>query len=74
IKRSVEAQEMYKTFNMGMGLAVICASSSAQNCIAVFNKHGFTARAVGRVTDKAEKMVINAHDHFGRNTVVELSG
>ncbi len=55
----VEQSEMYRTFNMGMGLCLI-VSGEAERIVAVFADHGFEAREVGVVTDKAGELVIES--------------
>ncbi|MEM4729622.1 MAG: phosphoribosylformylglycinamidine cyclo-ligase [Thermoplasmata archaeon] len=45
----VTTREMYQTFNMGMGLALIAPQSSVETITDVFSKHGLRAEAVGRV-------------------------
>lgn len=57
----VEEEEMYKTFNMGMGLVVIASSSEEEIC-EVFRKHGFDSKVVGEVTDEAGVVRITGFD------------
>lgn len=45
---AVETKEMYRTFNMGMGLCVIVPDAQKDDALRVLNKH-FHARAVGRM-------------------------
>lgn len=59
--KQLEAKEMYKTFNMGMGLAIITAAPQA--VIEVFVKYGFTAAVVGLVTDQAATVSICSEPH-----------
>lgn len=51
IANHVSLEEMYKTFNMGIGLAVICAHSP-DAVIEKFRLAGFEAAVVGKVTGK----------------------
>ena len=60
LAKNVETEELYRTFNMGMGLTVI-ASDSADEIISVFKKHGFEAKAVGVVTDKKGAIAIKSN-------------
>jgi phosphoribosylformylglycinamidine cyclo-ligase len=57
IGKQVEPEEMYKTFNMGMGLCVI-ARDHIDEIVSCFAKHGFAAKNVGTVTNEANKLVI----------------
>ncbi len=45
--------EMYRTFNMGVGLIVVCSDSQADRVIRVFKKHQQDAMRIGRVEKKA---------------------
>jgi phosphoribosylformylglycinamidine cyclo-ligase len=58
IGRTVSPQEMYATFNMGMGLCVIVESSSTK-VVECFEAAGFSAQEIGVVTDKAKQLTIN---------------
>ena len=48
----VSNSEMYKTFNMGIGLVVICPEPRADQVIRVFNRHGQGATRIGKVRKK----------------------
>jgi len=48
----VQDTEMYRTFNMGVGLIVICPENQAERVILVFRKHRQDARRIGRVERK----------------------
>lgn len=41
--------EMYRTFNMGVGLVVVCAESGVDRVVRVFRRHGMVAGRIGRV-------------------------
>ncbi len=43
-------EEMYRTFNMGMGFAVVCRKESAGDIIRVLEKHNLACKVVGEVT------------------------
>ena len=45
----IEKREMYKTFNMGIGMLVTCPESEASRCIQVLTKTGETAKIIGEV-------------------------
>ncbi len=44
--------EMYRTFNMGIGLIVACLDEQADRVIRIFKKHGQDAMPIGRVQKK----------------------
>jgi phosphoribosylformylglycinamidine cyclo-ligase len=56
--RNIEPEEMYKTFNMGMGLTVI-TDGQADFIIKTFKEYGFTAKVVGEVTDSRGEIIID---------------
>jgi len=56
--RNIEIEEMYKTFNMGMGLAVI-TDGEADFIIKTFKEYGFTAKVIGEVTDSRGEIIID---------------
>lgn len=69
IAKTVEPTEMYSTFNMGMGLAVI-VNGEAQQALDVLSQHGFDAKVVGTVNDNAGHVVVKgAHNS---KTPIEL--
>ena len=51
IKRAgrIHDAEMYRTFNMGVGLIVVCPENQAERVIQAFNKHRQSARRIGRI-------------------------
>jgi len=51
IKRAgrVQDAEMYRTFNMGVGLVVICPETQSERVIRAFHKHRQDATRIGRV-------------------------
>src|SRR5262249_51959646 len=57
IARSVDEEEMYKTFNMGMGLCVI-VDGDTKPVIEAFNSAGYKAQDVGHVTDKPKQLTV----------------
>lgn len=58
IAASVAEEEMYRTFNMGMGLAVI-VDSGAEELIEIFQSLGHHAQIVGQVTDQARTLTMS---------------
>lgn len=48
----VSDREMYRTFNMGIGLVIVCPEDQANRIIRVFRKHRQDASRIGRVTKK----------------------
>jgi phosphoribosylformylglycinamidine cyclo-ligase len=61
IARDVQPQEMYNTFNMGMGLGLICKDNE-KGIIDCFTKSGYLAQVVGTVTAEAEVLRIKDMD------------
>lgn len=61
IGEHVNEEEMYKTFNMGMGLALIVddKDGSPEAIIEIFEKHKMKAQAVGHVTERAKTLTIS---------------
>jgi phosphoribosylformylglycinamidine cyclo-ligase len=45
----VEAEDMYKTFNMGIGFVLLLPPESVESAIAHFQAHGLAAYAIGEV-------------------------
>ena len=62
--RTIEKEEMYKTFNMGMALTVTTDGES-DLIIKTFKEHGFTAKVVGEVTDSRGELVIDGVGALG---------
>ena len=44
----ISDSEMYRTFNMGVGLVLICPDLQADHAIRIFKKHGQQATKIGR--------------------------
>ncbi|MBX9688475.1 MAG: phosphoribosylformylglycinamidine cyclo-ligase [Candidatus Obscuribacterales bacterium] len=53
IQNHVEEEEMYKTFNMGMGLGIIAEEKDSAQIIDCFKSFGHNAALVGSVTSEA---------------------
>jgi phosphoribosylformylglycinamidine cyclo-ligase len=50
--QDVEKEEMYKTFNMGIGFCVIAPEEEGERVDEIFKKYGLQSRQIGEVTDK----------------------
>jgi phosphoribosylformylglycinamidine cyclo-ligase len=67
IGKSVEEEELYKTFNMGMGLGVIAEEKDCEKIIEIFGSAGFRAQLVGELTDEAGTIRISGLDFVLRD-------
>lgn len=61
LRKHVAQEELFKTFNMGMGLAVIVDKSQAAPVIDTFTKHNFKAQLVGQVTNQGDKLSVECN-------------
>ncbi len=68
MKKSITREEMYRTFNMGYGFAVIAENENADNLVDLFNKY-HTTRRIGRVT-KSGKIVIRESGDRARPVIL----
>jgi len=50
--QGVNANEMYKTFNMGIGFCVISPKSEESKIISIFKKHRIHSQQIGTIIDK----------------------
>ena len=50
--QGVEKEEMYKTFNMGIGFCLITPKDEVSRIGQIFKKHGFTSMQIGKITEK----------------------
>lgn len=50
--QDVEKEEMYKTFNMGIGFCLIASEDEEENINSVFKKHGLHSRQIGKIAEK----------------------
>jgi phosphoribosylformylglycinamidine cyclo-ligase len=48
----VEKEEMYKTFNMGIGFCLIAQEEEEELIDDIFKKHGLKSRQIGSITEK----------------------
>ncbi|RNJ77526.1 MAG: phosphoribosylformylglycinamidine cyclo-ligase [Nitrosopumilus sp. H8] len=51
-EQGVRRDEMYKTFNMGVGFCVIAPADQAARIQSVFKKHKIPSRQIGQITSK----------------------
>jgi phosphoribosylformylglycinamidine cyclo-ligase len=57
VGKHVAQEEMYKTFNMGMGLVLIVDGDTGP-IVEIFKKHGFSAAQVGTTTDRVLTLTV----------------
>lgn len=50
--QDVEKEEMYKTFNMGIGFCLIAPEEEEEQIDEIFKKHGLRSRQIGEIIDK----------------------
>ena len=55
----IERDEMYRTFNCGIGMIAIVPSAKAEAAVALLNSHGETAQVIGEVRKGGHGVVIN---------------
>lgn len=48
---NVDEEEMYRTFNMGVGFVIVASKDTAENAIEACRKHGVNANIIGRVVE-----------------------
>ena len=51
--QGVDAGEMYRTFNMGVGFCVVAPGGEADEIISAFRRHRIRADVIGRITGKS---------------------
>ena len=51
-EQGVKRDEMYKTFNMGVGFCVMAPKQQAARIISIFKKHGIASQEIGEVISK----------------------
>lgn len=54
----IDERDMFNTFNMGVGLAMVCDSKGADAVIAAFEAHGERAKIIGEVKKGDDGVVI----------------
>jgi phosphoribosylformylglycinamidine cyclo-ligase len=55
--QGVSKEEMYKTFNMGIGFCVIVQKDEVSEIKSIFKKHKIFAQEIGKITDKPSVIV-----------------
>jgi phosphoribosylformylglycinamidine cyclo-ligase len=58
----VEANEMYRTFNCGVGMVLCVAAADVDQTLALLSKHGESASVIGHIqaaTGDAEQVIVN---------------
>jgi len=60
LKHVESVSEMYQTFNMGMGLTIVCKSGDAETICQAFNSLGFFAAQIGTVRDNFKGIKVTA--------------
>lgn len=51
-KNGVKTDEMYKTFNMGIGFCVIAPKTEARKIQSIFKKHKIKSQEIGKISNK----------------------
>ncbi len=51
-EQGVKDEEMYKTFNMGVGFCVIAPQDQANKIKSIFKKHKISSQEIGKITSK----------------------
>ncbi len=54
----ISLEEMYKTFNMGMGLCAMAAEEHVDRVIAAFKANKFEAKVIGEISNKKPSLTI----------------
>ncbi len=55
---NIEDKEMFRTFNMGVGMVMILGSRAAQKAIPLFEKTGQKAWIIGEVVEGKRKVLL----------------
>ena len=51
-EQGVKSEEMYKTFNMGVGFCVVTPKSQVTKVISIFKKHRISSQQIGQIVSK----------------------
>jgi len=51
-EQGVKPEEMYKTFNMGIGFCIISPKDQVSRIRSIFKKHKITTQEIGRIVSK----------------------
>jgi phosphoribosylformylglycinamidine cyclo-ligase len=55
---NIEATEMYRTFNCGIGMTVVVAAEHASKAVELLNAMGENAMIIGKIVDDASEEVV----------------
>lgn len=69
LSKHVEPEEMFRTFNMGMGLAIVCKEEHHCQIIETFRSQNFGAQLVGRVTQQAKTLTVRRKSGRGESVI-----
>ena len=58
-EQGVKPEEMYKTFNMGVGFCVIAPQDQANKIKSIFKKHRISSQEIGKITSK-KGVIVNS--------------
>jgi phosphoribosylformylglycinamidine cyclo-ligase len=58
-EQGVKTEEMYKTFNMGVGFCVIAPREQTNKIISIFKKHKISSQEIGKITPK-KGVIVNS--------------
>ncbi|MBI5148763.1 hypothetical protein HZA33_03725 [Candidatus Pacearchaeota archaeon] len=59
-KKGVSDNEMYKTFNCGIGFVLSAPEKEVQDCLACISKDGFKADRIGKIAPGKGKVIISS--------------
>ncbi|MEK6931000.1 MAG: AIR synthase-related protein, partial [Thermoproteota archaeon] len=51
-EQGVKQDEMYKTFNMGVGFCVVASKDQADKIKSIFKKHRISSQEIGQITSR----------------------
>jgi phosphoribosylformylglycinamidine cyclo-ligase len=58
-EQGVKSEEMYKTFNMGVGFCVIAPKDQVNKIKSIFKKHKISSQEIGKITSK-KGVIVNS--------------
>ena len=56
---NIPERDMYNTYNMGVGMALIVSRETADKAIEVLKEHGCDAYVIGEIIEHTEKIILN---------------
>jgi phosphoribosylformylglycinamidine cyclo-ligase len=56
---NVELNEMYRTFNMGIGMVVMCAGADVESVLTSAASAGLAAKVIGSLRPGTGKVILN---------------